>query len=1027
MRAELGCCLVTVKDKIVEWLQKWNIRLEFSPAITFFGWLTVSFGKISWDSNNWSNKEKEIIANKLRETVKVSLDEYVELLKEEISGKTNEQVEIIVEKVKKINKGQFKIVNEKLDRIEEKVDRIGDVLSHQEVTESGKRDLDNLVKLYCHNCYNYEETAKLDDVGDVIEDKDVALQQIFIDMDVNLLKYKGVEIKYDPRVHRSVNYELWGTKIELGEGIGALALLLNDSIQSFVIVGGPGTGKSTLCQYVAQGYRARIIGRLNDFGENAEKFEKGVSRVPFRVLLRKYNEWIASRSESDISKSDSLFHYLAEQVSQKSSGRNANPENIHEIVKAYPVILMLDGLDEVPEKKSRARILKNIALFVEQVRDVFGGNLRVIATTRPYGYSEEFNPENYLHVNLERLSKQKAVQYADLWTRARERNPDEVKRILDTLDICMNDEIIKALTQTPLQITILLFIIRLYGTPPKQREELFEKYTDVIYIREQKKCLELLRTNKDTIYGLHKYLAYLLHRRAEKEKSVLMDISEFKDIVEEYLLHIDPIINKKELEAKVEQIIEEARQRLVLIESPEEGKVGFGLTTIREFFAACHLVDTAKDTKERYKRFKAIIRSPHWHNVALFFAGRIGRTLEGETPSMIYACHEIDTENIDRFLNRGAEFVIEMVDDHVFRKPYTEALAIENGLKLMDRGFFDGPHDFLKRLENFREDYKEVIIRPWMEDRLRTVIPENLELYADIYWGLFGSSETLRTAIKRASESDSKEVKLWALSQAFKNIIIEEWVIKLLEELVDTIPTQKLAPALGNHWPYLKFYLNYPLSQKVRVTLANALLAGNEPEIPEVFEQKKFSPNEVDKLPKIEFGGKHSKSFLYLGAIAILLIIRFQFQAEIGIGHPVELIFPKIINPNVKAIINKNANSIRDFCKTFAEENDSFTCLMIALFEFLLEPNNPEKYKIILKKLQEKENQTPWLEEMSISILGQLPEDEEEYEEYHKALYTLYEYLKSEEQNKELEEIKELINRESENIRDHPQKTYVLD
>ncbi len=540
--------------------------------------------------------------------------------------------------------------------------------------ERKETNLDEIVKLYCQGCFTHEQYAAIDDAGDV-EDERVALQRVFVDLDT-----KPPTLSQDPQVLEGLP-EWLKQAAENEDRTSALSYLFDDSILGLVLIGGPGEGKSTLGQYLAQIHRARLIERLNDLGENIEMFEKCIPRVPFRILLREYAQWISSRNNSG-----GLFHYLAFQVSQESE-RDTNPEHIHKIIKSSPILLILDGLDEVTEKRLRTRVLDNVTSFVHQVRDVLKGDLRVITTTRPYGYSQEFDPVHYLHLHLQKLSSEKATFYAKRWTHIREPNPKEAERIQDTFGMCLKDKVVSVLTQTPLQVTILLVIIRARGTPPKQREELFERYMDIIYQREQKKSPELLRTESDIIYGLHKYLAYILHRRAEKDKTAaLMDVSEFRENVKKYLIHCNPLLNEKELKAKVNQIITEASQRLVLIESPQEGKVGFSLTITREFFASAHLVDTAKDTKERDLRFKAIVKSPYWRNVALFFAGRVGRTRPGEAPSMIDVCREIDTGRADKFLKRGAELVMEMVDDRVLREPHNEISAIQYGLTLLNRG-----------------------------------------------------------------------------------------------------------------------------------------------------------------------------------------------------------------------------------------------------------------------------------------------------------------------------------------------------
>jgi hypothetical protein len=874
--------------------------------------------------------------------------------------------------------------------------------------EREETDLDELVKLYCQGCFIHEQYAALDDAGDV-EDERVALQRVFIDLDA-----KPPTFPRDQQVLERLPKWL-KQSAENEERTSAFSYLLDDSILGLVLIGGPGEGKSTLGQYLAQIHRARLTGRLNELSENTEEFERCIPRIPFRILLREYAQLISSRNNSD-----SIFHYLALQVAKESGGRSVNPEHIHKIIKSNPILLILDGLDEVPEKKLRTRVLDNVTSFVDQVRDVLKGNLKVIATTRPYGYSEEFNPSHYLHLTLQGLSPEKAILYTKRWVRTRESDPREAERVQDTFGVCLKDRVVSVLTKTPLQVTILLVIIRARGTPPKQREELFERYMDIIYQREQKKRPELLKTEQDMIYGLHKYLAYILHRRAGKDRTAaLMNVSEFKKKVKDYFIHTNPLLNEEELETKSNQIITEASQRLVLIESPQEGKIGFGLATTREFFAAAHLVDTAKDTKERDLRFKAIARFPHWRNVALFFAGRVGRTRPGEAPSMIDVCREIDTEEVDKFLKRGAELVMEMVDDRVLREPHNEIGAIQYGLTMLDNEFIKEPDWLLNKLKSLPDEYKERVIRPWMVERLNKIVPENLELYADIYQRLFGIDKTLHDAIKRASEFDLKDVKLWTLSQAIKNRIVESWVIGLLEELVNIIAIKEIAWSLRNSWSNLRFYLDFSLSPKAKTAVSLSLLEGIERYSPP-FEPLPLKIMEELSMIKPE-GGIKENSLLLWAVSQLLILSRFMVEPRYRRrDYAVMLTLPSIANPNVKAMINKSKNIIKEFCDTFSNENEPFIKFLVAVFQFLLRPSSPERYIAISKQLQTVERFTLRFRRIALSIINL---NEEEPYNYYKDLCTLYEYYKSEEQYiKDLEELNELINKNSRKVKNHPYK-----
>lgn len=331
----------------------------------------------------------------------------------------------------------------------------GDIISRLiGIIKQEEERLDELVKLYCSGCLSHERYVALDDAGDV-EDKQVALHRVFIDLNVSPQKYVGFD-------HNSLSrVPAWLQQAsEETERHSALSFLLDDFIPQLVLVGGPGEGKSTLAQYVSQIHRSRLLRKLDQIVGNVEDFEKCIVRIPFKIVLRDYAQWIASRSNSD-----SLFHYLSLQVSRES-GRDASAEDIQKIVKTNPIILLLDGLDEITDKKLRLRMLINIDSFVSQIRDVLKGDLRVVATTRPHGYSEEFNPNHYLHLKIQPLSAENVVKYAKKWAHIREPRPKEKTRILSTLEMCLKDEVVNVLTQTPLQVTILLVIIRARGTPP---------------------------------------------------------------------------------------------------------------------------------------------------------------------------------------------------------------------------------------------------------------------------------------------------------------------------------------------------------------------------------------------------------------------------------------------------------------------------------------------------------------------------------------------------------------------------------
>lgn len=879
-----------------------------------------------------------------------------------------------------------------------------------------KNDLEQLVKLFCEGCFEQEQYAQLDDAGDV-DDKRIELQHIFIDLDLE----PSQDCNFPPVKKSKLPHwlkEILDEILDDNERFSALSYLLDDNIRDLVIVGGPGEGKSTLSQYTAQIYRSYLIGRLNELTENTEKFNEVFPRIPFRILLKEYAQWLSNESNSQ-----GLFKYLAHLVSQKS-GIDTETSDIKSIIENNASILILDGLDEVPDKELKKAVLDNIRTFVNQVRNTLNGDMRVIATTRPHGYSDEFDTARYLHMNVKKLSTERALSYVNLWTKVREPDHNECERIRETFNICLDDDVVAVLTKTPLQVTILLIIIRARGSPPKQREELFERYMDIIYQREQKKSLQslkLLRTEQETIYDLHKYIGYLLHRRAESdETAALMDNDEFKDKVTEFISHRnmvgegEQLLSDKELEAKVQQIITEAQERLVLIESPEEGKIGFDLTTTREFFAASHLVDTSKNSDETDLRFKAISKSPYWRNVALFFAGRVGRTRKGETPSLVDVCRELDTSNTDKFIKRGSKLVMEMIDDKALRTPHTEVGAIRYVLNSIDKNFLIN-EEFVEKLKNTPQKY-ENIIHETLKQKLTEVLPDNLEPFIKIYYGLFGIDDLLIDCLKRAAQYNSKEVQLWCLSKSLEYNIKEEWIIDLLEELSESIFNNLHLFSDKIDFSYYDFFSKFSLSNKVKTLLISLIIY-----------QARFNRHlRMKKLKKPSKTHSVSGNNEYCLLFNLLTkLFNLYRQTNLHYYEPemqIKVQFPVITSPAGKKIIEENKKSMLEFIEFYKAEENPLFAFIVSFYEFLIKPEEFSKYSNYVQKLVELKQYRCYSPSIFsiLTLMGLFTDKTDKLNQYSADLSSISNHYHDMKEFKEdIEELNLIINQDR-GIKNHP-------
>jgi hypothetical protein len=655
----------------------------------------------------------------------------------------------------------------------------GQIDSHEQELDSVKDTLEErlqtTVDLYLSTSFDRDLYAELDQAGETDPERGTLLQKVFIDLEVKVRENQRL---YDigPRTHISGRKRL----PESGKTISAMKCFLKEYWPKITIIGGPGHGKSTLGQHLAQVHRAKLL-------DKPWEFTPHIPRIPFRVVLKYFAQWLDQAKDTD-----HLENYLAEMI-QKLTGRITPVEDIQQILKNRPCLLILDGLDEVVIPDLRERMLSRVREFLNRTERL-EANLMVIATSRPTGYENQFDPEQFWHLELPRLSENKVREFAKKWTMVKKLREEEQERVLHTLEECLQDKGISVLLTTPLQVTIVLLVIKDGGRPPSQREALFNEYWGTILRREKSKAKGIIQTNESLMFDLHSYLGYLLHHRATKQnvQSLLLE-DEFKSAIRAFLRRKDSHTSEKAIDEKMDLLVNEARYRLVLIVEPQPGLFGFELRSIQEFFAAVHLLQTAKDTAQRFQRLKAIAASEHWRNVALFFAGRVARSYGGETSNILeLVCRPVDRDELNRFLHPGAWFAFEIAADGAFGVSYRDLQynAIEYGLDVLE------PHPARKQEENLRnlisrlspEDRQE-FLRPVMENKLRSLAMSSWGPVLNLYGRFFGTTTFFQE-------------KMEMLLQAQRSSLNLESVLDLAMRY--ELDSARMAKWLGSSWPSWK-------------------------------------------------------------------------------------------------------------------------------------------------------------------------------------------------------------------------------
>jgi hypothetical protein len=652
-------------------------------------------------------------------------------------------------------------------------------ISESEVTGILPEHLAETIRLFLATNFERDQYARLDQAGES-DDHTTLLRRVFVDLHVKVRSGPQTQawFRSDPVPEA---YQAQGT----GKPESTMRWLLRETKFKAVIIGGPGQGKSTLGQYLAQAHRAALLGRQQEMAWNSPGLESArkqdhlppLPRIPFRIILKYFAQWL-----NDHAYAGTVENYISHQVHNDVT-RSVSVEEVHAILRLRPVLLIFDGLDEVIEAGLRARLLLQIQEFLQRAEQL-GSNIQTIATSRPTGYTNQFSPEHFWHLELQPMTAEKVRDYAIRWMLAKVEFEEERRRILETLGECQAEEHTKLLLTTPLQVSIVLVIIKDGGRPPAQREALFHEYWSTIFRRERAKGKGVIRTEESLLFDLHAFLAYLLHRKAlgENVKSLLTK-DEFETLVGAFLQKNDRRARPNTIRQRAAEIVKEATDRLVLLVEPEPGLFGFELRSIQEFFAAAYLSQSARDTSIRFGRLRAIALSEHWKNVALFFAGRVTRNFGGEAANILeLVCRPIDREMPDLLLKRGAWLALDIAADGAFSNRDLQYGAIDHGLSVLEAVLpRSKKHRLLSALARLSSEDRRDIVKPILRRRIRgsgssnDLLPDFLEFLG----GISGTRKDLLEGLEVLVKGNERDqVEAFRLAVRFK--VEPEWLASKL-------------------------------------------------------------------------------------------------------------------------------------------------------------------------------------------------------------------------------------------------------
>lgn len=442
--------------------------------------------------------------------------------------------------------------------------------------------------------------------------------------------------------------------------------------RNLVVLGAPGTGKTTLLKHITLTLTTptQDAPRLNKtpIFLYSRDIAQHIGQNPHYSLLQAIHAMFKSRQITV------PLNWLAHDL---SNGR---------------CLIMLDGLDEVAESDLRQQVVG----WVQHQMQQHPTNQFVI-TSRPFGYQSNPLPDALL-LEVKPFTLEQVRQFVTGWYEANEiktqgRNDEGVRRdatgrATDLLRRLRQTPALLEMGVNPLLLTMIATIHRYRNTLPDQRVALYHEICDVFLGKRHEArgiTYELSPSQKKRVLQC---LAYEMMRRNLRN----IARADAADI-------IDPALKRVHPQTSSEQFLQSISETSGLLIEHTAGVYSFAHQTFQEYLTAVHLKDQRLE-----KVLLDHVDDPWWHETIRLYAAQTNAT------NIIRACVMRETASIP-----ALTLAVECIE---------EALEVEDDYRKI-------PAELIHSIENDNPEIRRIGAEVLLQLRIRRLVRVDESTYAD--------------------------------------------------------------------------------------------------------------------------------------------------------------------------------------------------------------------------------------------------------------------------------------------------------
>ena len=317
------------------------------------------------------------------------------------------------------------------------------------------------------------------------------------------------------------------------EGPQARAIQLNELLDigpRVILTGGPGSGKTTVLLHIIR----TLSVSLEVGAPEVARESLGISTdLPFPVFvpLSAYAAHLRRSDQASNPASPTLAGFIADYLRRHHSSFDLPKEFFdHMLRNGRNVILLLDGLDEVPNEAERTRVRQAVEELVTGRPE-----MRVVVTCRTAAYNgrtalgRDFREVRVKPLDEEHVTKLVSQAYGHLYQDSPTLKEEKIRALLTAVHEIEEERQIRLGTEvtrlfdSPLLVRLLLIVHCNNEDVPKKRAELYMMATEAMLLPDYGPDEEVMEAIGRTVGGsreahrnLVQYLAFQMHSQGRE-------------------------------------------------------------------------------------------------------------------------------------------------------------------------------------------------------------------------------------------------------------------------------------------------------------------------------------------------------------------------------------------------------------------------------------------------------------------------------------------------------------------------------